>query len=111
MRLDEEARKLEDRILRRAGRIDQPLTLKRILREALTSFEQCLKGLPAKEREEALGLYLDKIRRVSFSFHLAVAQKMAREEFGSSTEPAERTRILKGLSEAMQALAALYRFI
>jgi hypothetical protein len=111
MRLDQQARKLEDTILRSAERIDQPMTLKRIIKEALSSFEQCLKGLPAEEREEALALYLDKIRRVTFSFHLAVVHNMAREKFGSSTEPVERKRILKGLSEAMQALAALYRFL
>ena len=111
MRLDEQARELEDSILRRAGRIDQPMTLKRVIREALSSFEQCLKGLPAKEREEALALYLDKIRRVTFSFHLAVVHKIAREQFGRSKESVERKRILKDLSDAMHALAALYRFV
>jgi hypothetical protein len=111
MRLDEEARKLEDSTLRHAKRIDQPLTLKRIISEALTRFEECLKGLPTEEREEALVLYLDKIRRVTFSFHLAVSEQLAREKFGRSTEPDERKRILKGLSETMRALAALYRFL
>lgn len=112
MRLDKEARKIEETILRRARRMEQPQELKAILREALATFEGSLEQLSSEEeKQEALALYLDRIRRVTFSFHMAVFRKTTREAYGRTENAEVKQHVISVLEEGMKTIARLYRFI
>src|ERR1022692_2994769 len=83
MLLEEEARKREEGI-RNAPKIRDVTALREVLRESLAAFEKMLNALPSDDREEAFSVYLNKIRKVTFGFHLAVLRQTARNEFGSN---------------------------
>jgi hypothetical protein len=111
MRLDEEAQKAEERILQHAQRMEDVPTLKRILREGLAGFEQALDALSPQEREAALSLYLDKIRKITFGFHFAIFERSARAEFFRNPTRERMQAILARSAEDMDKIASLYRFI
>ena len=110
MRLDEEARKAEEKMLQNARRIEHAPTLKRILKEALPNFERALDTMPPQQREEALGLYLERIRRLTFGFHLVIVEQTAREAFVKADDNEDGAAILVDLHEDMQNVSRLYRF-
>jgi hypothetical protein len=111
MLLDEEAQSLENRILRHARKIEDVPKLKEILQDALPDFEESLKTLSKEDREAALSLYLDKIRRVTFGFHLAMLQQTARSEFRVDPTHHASRAILNRFDEDMRRVASLYCFV
>jgi hypothetical protein len=111
MRLDEEAQNTEESI-RNARRIEEVPALKEILQEALTNFEEALKTLSPDDRERTLGLYLDKIRRITFGFHLAVLKQNAKRDARKGSESSEALRgALEHYGEELQRIGRLYRLL
>jgi hypothetical protein len=110
MRLDEEAQKREEGI-RGARAIQDVSKLREILHGALAGFEESLKALPPQDREAALSLYLDKIRRITFGFHVAVLKETARSEFGKNPTREAIKEIAKVFSEEVGRVSRLYRFL
>jgi hypothetical protein len=111
MRLDEEAQHLEAKTLKHARLIGNSTALKQVLFNALISFEQVLNGLPPQEREDALALYLDKVRRLAFGFDLALVRQSTRDRFVKTQNLNERQQILSKHAEDMQRIGTLYRFL
>jgi hypothetical protein len=111
MRLDQEAQKAEERILEGAIEIDDVATLKRILNECLTAFEKETNALPKPERDEALSLYLDKLRKVTFSFHYTILRRAADKQFYSSPSNEAIEPIVAQHRENFYDLGRLYRFL
>ncbi|MDQ2944629.1 MAG: hypothetical protein M3Y27_01565, partial [Acidobacteriota bacterium] len=91
--------------------IDRSSTLKATLKDALSNFEQALDELAPQEGEEALALYLDKVRRLTFGFHLAVIKRATRGQFGAAVSCDSKRRLLSNHTEEMQRIGKLYRFI
>jgi len=110
MLLEEEARKREEGI-QHAREIEDVSTLKRVLHESLTAFENMLNTLPPSDRQEAFSAYLNKIRKVTFGFHLAVLRQTARREFGKNPTRDVMQSILARSAEKMQDIAHIYRFL
>lgn len=110
MRLDEEAQKTEEGI-RGARRIQDVPKLKEILHGALAGFEESLSALSPQDREAALSLYLDKIRRITFGFHVAVAKLTAKNEVGANPTREAMQEVTKDYDNEMGRIARLYRFL
>jgi hypothetical protein len=111
MRLDQEAQKAEEEILGHARKIKDVAALKRILHECLATFEKALAGLPQADREEALGLYLDKIRRVTFSFHYVTLKRAAYKEFGRKPSREAMRTIVARHEKDVEDISHLYKFL
>jgi phage protein U len=113
MRLDEEAQQTEERIRNRPRKIQDVPTLKGILLEAMRGFEESLKALSPEEREAALSLYLDKIRGITYGFHVAVLKRTAKSEFRKNPNPTREAmqEIIRDSAEKMACIARLYRFL
>lgn len=110
MLLDEEAQRTEENI-RSARKIQDVPTLKEILRGAMAGFEESLKALSPQDREAALSLYLDKIRRITFGFHVAVLKGAVRSEFRKSPSREAIQEAVKAFSDEMGRVSRLYRFL
>jgi hypothetical protein len=110
MLLDEEAQRTEEGI-RSARKIRDVPALKEILHGALAGFEDSLKALSPQDREAALSLYLDKLRRITFGFHAAVLKRMAKTEFESNPSREAMQDIIKDYDRKMGRIARLYRFL
>lgn len=111
MTLDEQAQDLEQRTLKHARQVPCSASLREILKEALESFNKLLNQLPPSEREEALASYLNKVRKVSFGFHLALIKRDASERYLETTDRETQGNILRGQAEEMQRIGRLYRFL
>lgn len=61
--------------------------LKRILRDGLAAFENDLRELTPDNREEVLNLYLNKTRKLLFSFHFALCSHNAKARFRKISRP------------------------
>lgn len=111
MRLDEEAKQAEESIVGSARRIKDVATLKEILRDSLVTFENALDALSTPEKEEALSLYLDKIRKVTFGFHSVILRRTARKQFVNNPSRGAMHTIVDRHGENMQDIARLYKFL
>jgi len=113
MSLDDEAKRLEQTMLGRARKITNVGELRQTLRQCLAAYEEAVDSLPREDREEALSLHLDRIRRVTFSFHYALLQRSAKREFRSLRNPT-RTAMREHLDRhdaETRRIAETYRFI
>jgi adenylate kinase family enzyme len=85
--------------------------LKAILGNALSGFEKVLNALAPNEREVALSLYLERIREVSFIFHLA-ALKLRTKSDASEDSTAEALRArLEQYRKELEETAELYQLL
>ena len=108
----EETKTLERKI-RQTSRttIRDSRKLKAILKIALAEFEKALDALPQNEREVASSLYLERIREVSFTFHLAVLRLRAGSDaLNNPTREALRAR-LEQYGKELQEVAELYQLL
>src|ERR1017187_1511742 len=84
-RLHESAQMTEERLLRRSKPMPDVADLKRTLREGLTAFEAFLRKLPPQEQEEAIIAYLEKVRKVTYSFHFVVVERAGIAKFNKTS--------------------------
>lgn len=111
MRLQEEAQETEENMLRHARPIQDVPKLREVLREALGGFEESLKALSLDDREAALSFYLNKVRRITFGFHVAVLKLAARSELGKNPTREALQHIIEDNAEKMERITRLYRFL
>jgi len=112
MLLDEEIRTFEDELQHPIrGKIRDAATLKEILREATQALEKSLEGLPADIRDEAYCLYLQKVRKLMFPFHLAVVSVIAKKKSRKESNREALQALLDWHSEEYDRLAKLYHYL
>ena len=111
MRLDEEAKRLEKQLLGTAPRIKDVATLKTVLHSCLTTFENEVDKLPIDKREEALSLYLDEIRRVTFGYHAAILLQGIRQKFHCNPLRQNIRPFAEQHSRQLGEIAKLYQFL
>ena len=111
MHLDEEAQRAEEEIVGRARRIRDVGTLKKVLHESLATFEKALEDLSTADREEALSLYLDRIRKVTFGFHYAILRRKARGRFRRNPSREAIHTIVEQHDKNMREIGRVYRFL
>jgi hypothetical protein len=83
--------------------------LRTTLRGALRKFEEALNALPIEQRTVAESLYLDRIRKLTFHFHLAMQTEVSTQK----AKAAHRRDLAQVLSENEAAsfeIARLYGF-
>jgi hypothetical protein len=86
-------------------------TLKKIIRDAVQALEKSLDNLPAKERETAYSLYLQKIRNLTFPFHLAVIAFTVRNQSRKESTREALQALLNWYREEFKRLSELYRYL
>jgi hypothetical protein len=111
MRLEEEARQEEEKLVGNVRHIPELTMLEETLRQSLPAFEKALCMLPSEEREIARRTYLNKIRKLTFGFHLALVRQKARKDYSGNPTPEEMGTILGRSAAEMQRIGRLYRFI
>ncbi len=85
--------------------------LKAILAKALAGFEKTLNALSPEKRQVALSLYLEEIREVSFTFHLAFLAMRAKSDASiNPTRERLRTR-LEQYGRELEETAKLYELL
>lgn len=106
VRLDKQIREFHP------GNTEDIPTLKRILREALEALEKELATIRPQSRTAVLTLYLDRIRKVAFDFHLATIKLKTRNVFLSQSITRENMNaVLARYGEDLQRVAMLYRYL
>jgi hypothetical protein len=109
---DEESLKLEQEIRNLLPKeILAVATLKDILRKGLAHFEELISELPNHQREATMSLYLQKIRKVAFEFHLAVLKMNAKNNYPRFASREDMQARLKTYQEDLQKVARLYQFL
>ena len=113
MSLDEEAQHLEQTMVGRARKITNVGELRQVLRQSLAAYEKAVDALPREDREEALSLYLDRIRKVTFGFHIAILRLSARRRFRSLRNPTRdlMREHVDQHDDEMHRVARIYRFL
>lgn len=109
---DEESLKLEQEIRNLPPEeMIAVATLKEILRNGLACFEELITELPNHQRDATRSLYLQKIRKVAFEFHLAVLKMNTKNNYPRFASAEEMRARLKTYGEDLQEVARLYRFL
>jgi hypothetical protein len=117
MRLDEEARKLQRQIEDPSvdGQPDlsdlpDAAELRAILRNGIFEFEESLKGLPPDQQEVAYILYLQKIREVTCTMHIAVDSLVDKNKLGNDMPGEEMFAELVNVVPSWHYIAHLYGY-
>jgi len=85
--------------------------LEEIVRKSLNAFEGALSALPSDERDEARRIYLNKIRKLTFGFHLALVRDKARKEYAQNPTPETMGMLIGRSAGEIQRIGRLYRFL
>ena len=93
----------------RSSETKSAASLRKLLRGALGKFEKALSALPAEQRAVAESLYLDRIRKVTFYFHLAMQTEVATQKARGSTRDG-LDQVLLHNEAACFEIARLYGF-
>jgi hypothetical protein len=108
----EEVVLLEQAIRHRpAGKNQNIDSLKAVLRDGLTDFEEMLKPLSDQHRQAALSLFLEKMRETALQFHLAVLKLFFKNELMDSPTPAKARELMSRCEEDMKRIARLYKLL
>lgn len=111
LELEEEAKKEEEKVVGKVRTIPDLKTLKQIIRGSFAEFEKALDELPSDEREEFWRIYLNKIRKTTFGFHLALIRHNARKAYAENPSPETMGRMLGKSAGQMQRIGRTYRFL
>ena len=85
--------------------------VKDALQEAIPQLEATFESLPSPAKEVAQSLYLQKIRSVSFGFHLAILKLKAKAEFRGNPNRDAMQTFLTRFDEDSEKLARLYKLL
>ena len=68
-------------------------------------------ALPWGDRQDTLNLYLDRIQKVSFGFHIAILRRNVRKQFGERPSRQAIRPLADQHGMQMRVVAEVYKFL